>query len=151
LLHLPVWPPKICGTPIALVTLLDSERQWFKSKVGVEATQTPRELAFCAHTILGNQPLLVPDLRQDPRFSSNPLVISPPNIRFYCGVSLEIEKGLGVGTLCVIDRQPRQLTPDQVEDLAALAARRTRTSGHGIARSYRIQIGQSHFISLGFG
>jgi putative nucleotidyltransferase with HDIG domain len=112
---------KICGTPIALVTLLDSERQWFKSKIGVETSQTPREIAFCSHTILSDQPLLVPDLRQDPRFANNPMVISDPNIRFYCGVPLEIEKGLGVGTLCVIDCQPRQLSLEQVEDLAVLA------------------------------
>lgn len=111
---------RICGTPIALVTLLDNERQWFKAKVGLEATQTPRDQAFCAHAILSDQPLIVPDAREDARFADNPLVTSDPNIRFYCGIPLEIEKGLGLGTLCVIDREPRQLSPEQVEDLAAL-------------------------------
>ena len=122
---------KICGTPIAWVALLDGERQWFKSKIGIEATQTPREVAICSHTILGNQPLLVPDLRQDPRFSKNPLVISEPKLRFYCGVPLEIEKGLAVGTLCVVDRQPRQLTPEQVEDLTTL--------GHQVTAQLRLR------------
>ena len=122
---------KICGTPIAWVALLDSERQWFKSKVGIAATQTPREIAICSYTILGNQPLLVPDLCQDPRFSNNPLVISDPNLRFYCGVPLQIEKGLGVGTLCVMDRQPRQLTAEQVEDLTTL--------GHQVTAQLRLR------------
>ena len=110
----------ICSTPIASIGLVDADRQWFKAKVGLEIAQTPREIAFCAHTILEPEVLIVPDAKLDSRFANNPLVTFDPGIRFYAGIPLTTYNGYAIGTICVMDRQPRQITSQQVEALKAL-------------------------------
>ncbi|WP_084691191.1 EAL domain-containing protein [Sphingomonas sp. SRS2] len=112
----------ICEVPISLVSLVDEKRQWFKANVGLPGVaETPRDFAFCAHSILGNDLLETSDATLDPRFSDNPLVTGNPDIRFYAGVPLRLSGGSHVGTLCVIDRQPRQLNDIQREVLRNLA------------------------------
>ena len=112
---------QICETPISLVSLIDQSRQWFKSHHGLEARETPRDYAFCGHAIHQDDLLIVEDTKLDSRFQDNPLVTGEPNIRFYAGAPLILENDIRVGTLCVIDREPKVLTEKQKSSLAALS------------------------------
>jgi signal transduction histidine kinase len=111
----------ICDAPIALVSLVDRERQWFKSKIGLGVSETPIGSSICAHAIRQHDVFVVPDTLLDERFRNNPLVTDEPHIRFYAGASLRTADGVPLGTVCVLDRKPRTLQPEQIEALQALA------------------------------
>jgi excisionase family DNA binding protein len=116
---------QVLDAPIALITLIDADRQWFKARFGMSMTHTPRSWAFCDVAIASDAMLVVEDALQDPRFAANPLVTGPEGVRFYAGVPLADPDGFRLGTLCVLDRRPRKLTHDQawaLTELAALAA-----------------------------
>jgi GAF domain-containing protein len=111
----------LCDVPIAMISLVDESRQWFKSKLGVNQSETPRDVAFCAHAILQSEPLIVRDAHKDTRFADSALVTRAPHIRFYAGFPLASPEGFALGTLCAIDRKPRQLTPKQKRAMQALS------------------------------
>jgi len=111
----------ICGTPIALISLIDRDRQWFKSQVGLGASETPRDISFCGHVVANDEMLQVNDALKDERFADNPLVVDEPKIRFYAGVPLKTSDNFTLGTLCVIDRAARDLTPIQIQQLESLS------------------------------
>ncbi len=112
---------RLFDVPMALVSLVDADRQWFKSCIGLEATETARDISFCGHAILGDEPLVVANALLDPRFADNPLVTGPPNIRFYAGCPLRVANRSKLGTLCIIDREPRAFSDDDLALLRDLA------------------------------
>ena len=112
---------RMFGVPISLVSLVDDNRQWFKSRQGLDATETPRDISFCGHAILGDDIFIVPDATKDNRFVDNPLVTDNPNIRFYAGVPLRVSNGSKIGTLCIIDEKPREFSEEDLELLRDLA------------------------------
>ena len=112
---------RICEAPIALITLVDKSRQWFKSKVGTTLSETSRDISFCAHAIMQTDLFIVPDATQDARFAHSPLVTSDPKIRFYAGAPLITPDGFPLGTLCVVDKVPRELRVEQKQALQILA------------------------------
>jgi GAF domain-containing protein len=111
----------ICKTPIAMISLVDEKRQWFKSRVGITQSETSRNIAFCSRAIQQSDLFIVPDALEDDRFRDNPLVVSEPHIRFYAGAPLINEDGYALGTLCVVDRSPRKLEPEQQDALKTLS------------------------------
>jgi diguanylate cyclase (GGDEF)-like protein len=117
---------RMFGVPISLVSLVDNDRQWFKSAQGLSVPETPRDISFCGHAILGDEIMMVPDALEDLRFVDNPLVVNEPNIRFYAGCPLKVPNGSKIGTLCIIDREPRAFSSEDLallRDLAAMAER----------------------------
>jgi diguanylate cyclase (GGDEF)-like protein len=134
---------RLFEVPIALVSLVDANRQWFKSRCGLEACETRRDISFCGHTILSETPLVVEDASRDLRFSDNPLVIGEPSIRFYAGQPLETPDGSRIGTLCLIDRKPREFGSEEllalkdlggiIENLLAIRLQTTRDELTGIS------------------
>ncbi|MFN0316640.1 MAG: sensor domain-containing diguanylate cyclase [Burkholderiales bacterium] len=115
---------RLFGVPMALVSLVDADRQWFKSSDGLEASETPRDISLCGHAILGEGIFLIPDARLDERFHDNPLVTNDPNVRFYAGCPLTVANGSKLGTLCIMDSAPRKFTEDDaalLRDLARMA------------------------------
>ena len=111
----------LCDAPIAMISLVDESRQWFKSKLGLNEQETPRNVAFCAHAILQSEPLIVRDALKDVRFADSALVTRSPHIRFYAGFPLASLEGFALGTLCAIDRKPRRLSAQQQRAMQALA------------------------------
>jgi GAF domain-containing protein len=113
----------VCKTPIAVVNLIEDTRQFFKAEIGLGVRETPVDISICAHAILQEELFVVPDLTKDRRFDCNPLVTGDPNLRFYAGALLRTPEGLPIGTVCVLDYQPRPegVTPEQAEVLRALA------------------------------
>jgi GAF domain-containing protein len=111
----------VCNVPVAMVSLVDESRQWFKSRLGLNPQETPRDVAFCAHAILQSEPLIVRDAMKDERFADSELVTGSPHIRFYAGFPLFNPEGFALGTLCAIDRKPRELSAGQMRAMLSLS------------------------------
>ncbi|MCH9639556.1 MAG: sensor domain-containing diguanylate cyclase [Betaproteobacteria bacterium] len=120
------------GVPIALVNIVDENRQWFKSRIGLSVNETPRDVSFCGHAILGDEVFIIPDATRDDRFADNPLVTDDPYIRFYAGCPLRFVDGSKLGTLCILDKKPRQFSVEDLEALKDLAL----TTEHELAAVY---------------
>jgi len=132
----------VCDVPMAVITLVDRDRQWFKSARGLDRTETPREIAFCAHAILEpDETMVIPDAREDARFVDNPLVTGPANVRFYAGAPMRAADGQPMGTFCVLDHKPRELQPAQRTALEALSRQAARLMElHRISHELRLQL-----------
>lgn len=137
----------IIGTPMALVSLVDSQRQWFKSRVGFEPSETSRDISFCAHAILGTTTFVVEDAALDPRFAGNPVVVGEPHVRFYAGTPLETPGGHRVGTLCVLDRVPRRLSARD-EDALRIIARQVMTQLELRKAGIALRRQREHLVSV---
>ena len=111
----------LAGCPISLISLVDDDRQWFKSNYGIDEFETPREISFCGHAIESDEVFIVEDARDDERFHDNPLCLSSPHVIFYAGIPLKLSDGFNIGTLCVIDHKPKKLNATQIEQLEILA------------------------------
>lgn len=143
---------KLLNVPISTVTLVDAQRQWFKSSIGVETQETSRDVAFCAYTILSSEPFIVEDASQDARFSQNPLVAAPDGIRFYVGIPLHSLQGLALGSLCALDTKPRVVSADELatlQDLAAIATEEVHLRERVVlekknAEAYQQQLNELH-------
>jgi GAF domain-containing protein len=118
--ELVVMASRICNAPVSLISLIDADRQWFKARIGIEADETPRDMAFCSHGILNGELFIVPDATRDERFAGNPMVTGEQGIRFYAGVPLKTEAGNNLGMLCVKDTIPRNLNEEQQQALKIL-------------------------------
>jgi len=112
---------RVFSVPVSLVSFIDEDRQWFKSREGLDIKETPRNVAFCNHTILGDKVLVITDATKDERFANNPFVLNSPNIRFYAGCPLRLPSGSKVGTLCILDSKPRSLSGTDLQSLSDLA------------------------------
>jgi adenylate cyclase len=114
---------QICGCPVAYISFIDDDRRWLKAKYGlpIDVVEAPRETAVCSTTICGIDVLVVPDMTQDPRFDRSPMVVGDPRCRFYCGMPLITDEGYALGTLCVMDFEPRQVTFEQIESMRRLS------------------------------
>ncbi|HEX5538162.1 MAG TPA: GAF domain-containing protein, partial [Methylophilaceae bacterium] len=119
--HLTRLAADIFNVPIATITIVDKDRQWFKSSVGLQVTETERCISFCTHTIQHATPFIINNALEDSRFQDNPLVLGPPNIRFYAGIPLINPEGIALGSFCLIDSKPRTLTAEQINLLQSLA------------------------------
>ena len=143
---------ELLDAPIGLISLIDADRQWFNARQGIDLEETPRKMAFCAHAIAGSGVLVVPDALEDPRFNTNPMVLEEPRIRFYAGAPLTSEDGHNLGTLCVIDRKPRQLSDQQIhllERIAELAMREIEMRRQSLHCPITRLLGRQLFLQLG--